>query len=176
MSKTTEQQRARNRKWYLAHRDEAIAKAAAWKSSNPDASAAHCATYRENNRDECNARTAAWANENPEKQRAAVAAWNQANPERHAATTAAWAKAHPAECAAKTRRYRTSKRTPSWANLDYIEGIYELCDMFRNVGLDVEVDHIVPLQGKNVSGLHVEHNLQLMHSVMNKRKSNSFTI
>jgi len=104
--------------------------------------------YREQNRDACNARIAAWQ------------------------------VAHPAAGAAKRAKYRATqlKATPSWANLDYIEGIYELCDLFRNVGLDVEVDHIVPLQGKNVSGLHVEHNLQLMHSVMNKRKSNSFTI
>jgi hypothetical protein len=58
------------------------------------------------------------------------------------------------------------KRTPSWADLKTIS------DFYRNCPEGYEVDHIVPLQGKEVSGLHVLNNLQYLKPSDNKRKSN----
>ena len=74
----------------------------------------------------------------------------------------------------RNREAAKMQRIPAWANLDYIAGMYELCGLFRRVGLNLEVDHIIPLQGKNVSGLHVEDNLQLLHGKMNRAKNNRF--
>lgn len=70
------------------------------------------------------------------------------------------------------RRVQKISATPEWANEDVIKGLYELAALFRRANLDLEVDHIVPLQGTTVCGLHCENNLQLLPSVVNNAKSN----
>lgn len=57
--------------------------------------------------------------------------------------------------------------TPTWANHELIKAIYAKA---KEKGM--EVDHIVPLDGKIVCGLHCHHNLQLLTAEENKRKHN----
>jgi hypothetical protein len=64
------------------------------------------------------------------------------------------------------RRAVKLKATPTFANLEKIKDIYKNCPK------GFHVDHIVPLQGKNVCGLHVEWNLQYLTPYDNKSKSN----
>ena len=86
--------------------------------------------------------------------------------------------------AAKESRRRTAKlnASVSWANQKYIEDLYKNCkeaeDIFNNAGLNIKfhVDHIVPLQNDRVCGLHVEHNLQILTSDENARKSNRYEV
>lgn len=57
-------------------------------------------------------------------------------------------------------------QTPKWANIKIIEDIYNNCPE------GCHVDHIIPLQGKLVSGLHVETNMQYLTAHENIVKGN----
>lgn len=74
------------------------------------------------------------------------------------------------------RRARKANATPPWADHDKINAVYAEAAALRSLGVDVDVDHIVPLKGRNVSGLHVHFNLQLMLSTENKSKGNRFRV
>ena len=67
------------------------------------------------------------------------------------------------------RKIAKIRRIPPWADLNKIREIYNEA---RRRGLTV--DHIIPLQGKTVSGLHVHNNLQLLPNSANSSKGNSF--
>jgi 5-methylcytosine-specific restriction endonuclease McrA len=59
--------------------------------------------------------------------------------------------------------------TPSWADLDGIEDVYLEAEYMQ-----MEVDHIVPLQSNLVCGLHVWDNLQLLTKSENCQKKNHY--
>jgi hypothetical protein len=68
------------------------------------------------------------------------------------------------------RRACKLQRTPTWADIDAIKRFYIDCPE------GYHVDHILPLQGKLVSGFHVLSNLQYLTAHENLSKSNSFDV
>lgn len=132
-----------------------------------------------------------WAAANKAAIDAKRKAWNEANPERCAAHKREWAEKNkvserarkaaynavrPAQVLARTRKRQAAKlkRTPPWANLAEIESIYCKAAELRGQGYDVQVDHVFPLQGARVSGLHVAGNLRVIPRIDNLKKSNTF--
>lgn len=89
-----------------------------------------------------------------------------------------WLKDNPhVKAADNARRY---KRVRDQVKLskhfqDEIDKIYKSAFLIRSSGEDVHVDHIVPLAGENVTGLHVPWNLQIISAEDNLKKSNKFT-
>lgn len=77
---------------------------------------------------------------------------------------------------AALRRARKLQATPKWLSEDQLSEIsfyYWLCNlMSEDNDVKYHVDHIVPLQGKDVCGLHVPWNLQILEASENIRKSN----
>lgn len=66
------------------------------------------------------------------------------------------------------RQYRIALATPKWINIE------DLIKIYINKPDGYHVDHIIPLYGENVSGLHVPWNLQYLKAEDNLKKSNSY--
>jgi hypothetical protein len=113
---------------------------------------------------------------NPESQAARSRKWYLANKEKANAASKKWIENNPGRVNARAARLRAEllQRTAPWADLELIDDVYSLARVFRDDGLSLDVDHVVPLRGRKVSGLHTHHNLRLLDSTENKSKSNRF--
>jgi len=78
---------------------------------------------------------------------------------------------------ANKRRTQKLHATPAWADEEVIKEIYSEAQRLQEaLGIDLHVDHIIPLQGELVCGLHVASNLQVIPAALNVRKSNKFKV
>lgn len=97
--------------------------------------------------------------EKKKKQAARAKSWYQANPGR------------------RHKSYRRL-RTPKWLSSEHrkeMNDVYLKAQAFTSQSnIKYVVDHIVPLRGKNVSGLHVPWNLQVVPEAWNLKKSNRY--
>jgi len=77
-------------------------------------------------------------------------------------------------------RYYTKKKKscPDWLTEEQHKQIQDIYQHARDCelvsGEKYHVDHIIPLQGENISGLHVPWNLQVLPADINIAKSNSY--
>ncbi len=138
----------------------------AWRKSAPD-------VYRENYiRSSRKQRQ-----KDPDKTRACVRRWYANNKGKAREIIRRWVEANPGKVAAIKAKYKAQKKsaTPACANLKKIERIYELSAWASRFTDDpLHVDHIIPLQGELISGLHVHENLQIIPGPENCSKGNSF--
>lgn len=87
----------------------------------------------------------------------------------------AWLSAKPRnEGHARGLRYYNAiwDAQPAWANRKAINRIYTRAKRMRERGIEVHVDHIIPLNHPHICGLHVPANLRIMCSKQNRVKSN----
>lgn len=107
-----------------------------------------------------------------ERQRQSRIRWNKAHPEKLKSAGSKWTRLHADRANAKTAR-RTARKLramPIWLSEEQRLQILEFYSRAKQ--LNLVVDHIIPLRGKNVSGLHVPWNLQLLTRDENSRKGN----
>jgi hypothetical protein len=123
-----------------------------------------------------------WRQKNPDK----VSAHNASQYNKHAdkikANVRKWGKNNPSKILAHTRSMQAKRilRLPKWLTEEdrwMIQEAYDLAALRTKLfGFSWHVDHILPLQGKTVSGLHVPLNLQVIPGKDNVVKSNSYEV
>jgi hypothetical protein len=103
--------------------------------------------------------------QNREKNNLLAREWKKNNPEKVCALNQKWG---------SVSRANRMKRVPPWLKEDDFKKIKSMYREARAKGL--QVDHIIPLQGKTVSGLHVPSNLQLLTRSQNAAKKNRYEV
>lgn len=167
---TAEERRAVARAYYLANKEKLNALARAQYARNRETVKASSREYRASNIEKLKAFRKAKYAANCEALRTASREAYANDPESAKAYQAAHRKAHPGKWRAWGAKHHAAKlqRTAPWADLAAIREIYETALPGEHV------DHIIPLQGALVSGLHVENNLQHLDATENLSKSNAF--
>lgn len=132
-----------------------------------------------------------WKIENAQREKENIRRWKKGHQDQEVDSQRKWRASNPnyqlnwsienrAKRNAMEARYRAKKlkAIPKWLtkdNIREIEEFYTLAQELAWLNEDcrpLDVDHIVPLQGKNVSGLHVPWNLQLLPHKENCYKKN----
>jgi len=136
--------------------------------------------YRDANKDKKKELWASWFERNTEYNKSRWKDYYYKNAEKQRDRVSRYKKNNPYKYLAYNAKRRSSKlqATPNWLSevqLQSIEHFYWLAkDLFSVTGEVYHVDHIVPLQGEHVCGLHVPWNLQVLPSDINIKKGNSF--
>ena len=108
--------------------------------------------------------------------------WDAKNPEKKKAINAAYSKNNRAIKNSLEAKREAAKiqRTPTWLTKNQLVEISEFYKMAKQLesifSWKQHVDHIVPLQGKTVSGLHVPWNLQILSASENIKKNNKYGV
>ena len=107
-------------------------------------------------------RDRAYRDRNREKRNQYAKDWRDKNPALHASRS-------------KASKAKRQKRLPQWRDQDKIDEIYRAAtEASRITGVPHEVDHVVPLLGREVSGLHHQDNLLVVPKSANRGKGNIF--
>ena len=128
--------------------------------------------WREAHREEHNDWAREWNRTHADKVAASATKWHEAHPDYRKN----YRDAHRPKLAALLAKYRAAKlkATPHWLTREQfkqIEKFYiEAHCLEQADGVKRHVDHIYPLRGKTVSGLHVPWNLQILTATDNRHK------
>lgn len=119
--------------------------------------------YRDANKESKSIKDREWCLANPEKVKAKTKRWNANNPDKLAANV-------------RMRQASQANRTPFWLSDDdkwMMREAYHLARLRSDLtGIKWHVDHILPLRGNDVSGLHTPSNLQVIPAKFNYLASN----
>lgn len=151
--------RERGRQYYKNNREQCIQQTRDWEKKNPGMKAKYDKEYYLRNREKVRKQARKNYLSNRRERIENAQRWFAENKERRRPYMRHYQNA---------RRRNMGRATPPWADLDELRKFYEDCPE------GYEVDHIIPLKGKNVCGLHCVENLQYLTRSDNAAKHNWF--
>ncbi len=188
-----EKTKARSAAWYAENKERRRETTKSWLSANPGKAAEYCKKWRNANPDKSTKANRDWYERNRVKKLAAdkcrrelnlqkflerERASYRRNRETTLAKNARWRELNSPAIAAHSAKRRSAKaeRTPPWLSVEQHEEILkfyiEASKLSDVTGIPHHVDHVVPLRGKTVSGLHVPWNMQILTATENLKKNN----
>lgn len=162
---------AKGKEWYVRNKARVIERHAKWREKNALKFAEYSATWRRRHP----AKVLALREKLKPYHKEYHKLWYAANLESKRAKNRQWHKSNPAAHAAICARRRAAElhRRVPWADNEAIGRVYETARRLTLItGVPHEVDHVFPLQGKIMSGLHVETNLCVTTRVKNRSRGN----
>lgn len=149
-----------------------------WRKKNPEKFAANQKRYKDKNREEIRKKGLEYYYKNADKQKETSKKYREVNADKEKTRCRNYRQKNPGKINAKTARRRAAKlqATPKWTTIEHekeIQRLYiEAARLTRETGISHHVDHIIPLQGKEVCGLHVPWNLRIIPGSENESKNN----
>ena len=147
-----------------------------WAINNPDKVAKIAKRAREKDPEKYRAWARKYAGENLDKEKSRWAKYKSMNKDEIREKRKEYIEKNREKInvynAARQRKNRD--QMPSWADMEKIKEFYKMAAHLRTTGLSVDVDHIVPIVSKSVCGFHCESNLEIVYSIDNSKKGNSW--
>lgn len=151
-----------------------------WRKGNPDKAKQHQARYRDKNQEQIRATDRAWLDANPDRRMQVCATYRLNNVDKEREYRKAYHANNPGLRRARLAQYRSAlvRATPMWFCENDKKLFKQFCEkaelLRRDAGEVWHVDHVIPLQGKSVCGLHISGNWQLLPARENLSKGNKF--
>lgn len=108
-----------------------------------------------------------------------MAKWRARNPDAQKELSRRYRENNKEKILVRNRQRAIAELTaiPSWADKKEITRIYlDAKRITKETGVEHHVDHVIPLRGKTVCGLHVESNLQIITKEENLKKWAKFEV
>jgi hypothetical protein len=177
---------AKMREWRKANREKLRAYAREWLAKNkeqnaPKAAIRNARYYAKQGEQVLARKRDRYAALDPE-QRLKYSGFDKTNPElvrKRLKALRDWIAAHPGYSAAQVAKRRAAvlMAMPPWADLVSIRKVYQTAKQLQALdGIPRQVDHVIPLRGKNVCGLHVAANLQVITAKENREKGARYAV
>lgn len=168
-----EKEAARCREWRKANPEKRKEVVKAWNDANKPAKAAYSAEYHRRNADVIAKKSKLNYVKNKSKIQATNKRWADRNPEKVREKGRAWGRRNPDKINAKCSRRRARLSAVEWADKKAIAKVYRAArELSKSTGRSHQVDHVYPLNGLTVSGLHVPENLMVVDTWTNRSKHN----
>lgn len=168
--------------WYINNKEKKEISVKKWRRNNRDKIKKYNKNFYMNHPDASARYRRKWRSKNLKRDQETQRNWSRRNKNKICQYAANFRKRCPHKVIAIKAKQRAKrlKRAPQWLTKDdlrFMAIFYkEAKRLTVETGIRYEVDHIIPLQGKNVSGLHVPWNLQVITESENCSKKNKYEI